>query len=626
MVLTASGCSVFDRTPPPEATVEAFAEGLRDGWVPPETLVRAGDAPRAQLLLTELTDDVGVQAEIPLAGPVVGPSEGAAAGGSTVDANGDATTATARLRWRWSLLAGNWTYDSELPLRLVDGRWRVAWTPTILHPRLDAGRTVEIRAVPPERGPILSADGEPLFRQRLVVTVFVQPRRVTDLDRVARVLERRLDIVPGPLRARVRAADPDELVEVITLRMEDYTPLRATLRPVPGLVFRRGEQLLTADRAFARALLGRVGTPTAEILDEAPDGFAATDVLGVSGLQRTFQRELAGTPGAMVVLTDGEGDDIETLDELPPDPGEALRTTLDVAVQQAADDALAGVAQPSSLVAVRPSTGEVVAVANGPDGGAENLAFVGRYPPGSTFKIVSAAALLDAGLTPDTGVTCPRTATVGGRTFRNAERAALGRTTLRGAVAASCNTTFVQLATELDDGAVADTAAAFGFDARWQPGVRAFTGRVPPPRDVVEHAAGAIGQGRVLASPLTMASVVAAVADGTWRTPVVLPDHSTRAGDPPRLPAGVLDDLHRMLRAVVTDGTGRALTDVPGPPVIAKTGTADYGSGDPPASHAWVVAAQGDVAVAVVVEGGGSGSRVAAPLAARFLRRLADVS
>jgi cell division protein FtsI/penicillin-binding protein 2 len=282
------------------------------------------------------------------------------------------------------------------------------------------------------------------------------------------------------------------------------------------------------------------------------------------------------------------------------------------------------VARPSSLVAVRPSTGEVLAVANGPEGGGENLAFVGRYPPGLTFKIVSAAAFLDAGLTPGTGVTCPRTVTVDGRTFRNAGGAALGRTTLRGAVAASCNTTFVQLAADLDSGAVADAAAAFGFDTSWQPGVRAFTGRVPAPRDAVERAAGAIGQGRVLASPLSMASVVAAVADGTWRTPVVLPDHATRAADRPRLPGGVLDDLRRMLRATVTDGTGRSLSDVPGRPVIGKTGTAEYGTGDPPATHAWVVAAQGDLAVAVIVEDGGSGRRVAAPVAARFLRRVED--
>lgn len=620
MALAACGCGVLDRTPPPEATVEALAEGLRDGRVPPEVLVRPGDAQDAQRLLTGLTDALGVAAEVPLAGPVTRPQDAPTAAATP---SGDGDTATARLRWRWPLLAGNWTYDSDLPLRLVDGRWKVAWTPAILHPRLGDGHTVELRRIAPERGPILSADAEPLFEQRLVVTVYVQPRDVDDLDRVTRVLDRLLGIDPGPLRARVRAADPDHMVEVVTLRMEDYAPLRTTLRPVPGLKFRKGEQLLTPDRAFARALVGRVGTPTAEILAEAPEGFTATDVLGLSGLQRSFQRELSGTPGATIVLTDADGDDLEVLDELPPEPGEALRTTLDVTVQQAADAALAPLSRPSSLVALRPSTGAVLAVANGPDGGGENLAFVGRYPPGSTFKVVTGAALLDAGRTPRTRVTCPRRATVGGRAFRNADHAAGGRTTLRGAMAASCNTAFVQLAGDLDDTALADAAAAFGFEAFWQPGIHAFTGHVPPPRDAAEQAADAIGQGRVLASPLAMASVVAAIADGTWHTPVVLPDHASTAEEVPRLPAEVLADLRGMLRAVVTDGTGRALADAPGGPVIAKTGTAEHGSADPPSSHAWVVAAQGDLAVAVVVEDGGSGGAVAAPVAARFLRRLA---
>jgi cell division protein FtsI/penicillin-binding protein 2 len=119
-----------------------------------------------------------------------------------------------------------------------------------------------------------------------------------------------------------------------------------------------------------------------------------------------------------------------------------------------------------------------------------------------------------------------------------------------------------------------------------------------------------------------MATVAAAVQDGTWRPPILLPDHAQPGEAPPKLDPGVLRTMRAMMRSVVTDGTGRALAAVPGPPVRAKTGTAEFGSADPPRTHAWLVGARGDVAVAVLIEDGGGGGEVAVPVAARFLRSL----
>jgi cell division protein FtsI/penicillin-binding protein 2 len=124
----------------------------------------------------------------------------------------------------------------------------------------------------------------------------------------------------------------------------------------------------------------------------------------------------------------------------------------------------------------------------------------------------------------------------------------------------------------------------------------------------------------VEASPLLMASVAAAVADGTWRQPHLLecPDCTTTP-----LPPAAVASLRQMMRAVVTSGTGTALAAVPGGPVAAKTGTAEYGGGTPPATHAWMIGFQGQLAFAVYVETGVSGGRTAGPIAAAFLRRLA---
>lgn len=610
LLAATTGCALLDRTPDPQPVAEAFVDGLRGARVDGSTLLRPGDHTAADTLVNDLTAELGTA---PVAGVI---------GQVAVDDAADAPRAIAHLRLSWRLATGTWSYDSRLPLRLVDDGWKVDWGPAILHPRLTAGRALRLRTTAPERGPILSAAGEELFAQRPVVHVYVQPRRMRSATQVSRAAHRHLGVGAAPLRDRVASAGPDDLVDVITLRMDDYAPLRTTLQPVPGLVFKRDDLLLTPDRSFARALLGRVGTPTAEVLDEVGPGFDAGDVLGLSGLQRTFQRVLAGTPGVRVVLVDADDEQIDTLHQTSPVAGEALRTTLDTEAQQAADDALAPIDGPSALVAVRASTGEVLAVANGPAGGSTNLALTGRYPAGSTFKVVSGAALLAGGVAPDAAVECPSSAVVGGREFSNAGGFGLGSTTLHRAFARSCNTTFVRLAGRLRDGAVETTAEALGFGGTWDPGTTAFTGQVPGPRDPVERAASAIGQGRVLASPLLMASVAAAVQAGAWHPPVLLPDHASPGDQPPRLDPTVLRRVRRMMREVVTDGTGGALTSVPGGPVRAKTGTAEFGDEVPPRTHAWVVAAQGDVAIAVLVDDGGSGSEAAAPVAARFFSAL----
>src|SRR5207248_5856186 len=109
-------------------------------------------------------------------------------------------------------------------------------------------------------------------------------------------------------------------------------------------------------------------------------------------------------------------------------------------------------------------------------------------------------------------------------------------------------------------------------------------------------------------------------ATGTWHPPTLVQDPPQGAGAaaPATVAAPVVTALHQLMRAVVTSGTGTA-ANVPGPPVYGKTGTAEFGPATPPATHAWFIGFRGDVAFAVLVEGGGVGGRVAGPIAARFL-------
>ncbi|TMQ93071.1 hypothetical protein ETD83_26010 [Actinomadura soli] len=207
------------------------------------------------------------------------------------------------------------------------------------------------------------------------------------------------------------------------------------------------------------------------------------------------------------------------------------------------------------------------------------------------------------------------------RTIRNDEDHALGRTTLRGAFAASCNTTFSRLAVErLGAEKLAASARRFGFGARLAPGVDAADGSFPGPESGAELAEAAIGQGRVQASPLLMASVAAAAADGSWRSPRLLAPKLIREGggaapDPRPVPGA--SALRTMMRAVVTGGTA-AGAGLPGG-TAGKTGTAEIGGGR---SHAWFIGYRDGIAFSVFVEAGGSGPKVAAPLAARFLKAM----
>lgn len=252
-------------------------------------------------------------------------------------------------------------------------------------------------------------------------------------------------------------------------------------------------------------------------------------------------------------------------------------------------------------------------------------AFAGRYAPGSTFKVVTALALLRSGLKPTSAVVCTPTLTVDGREFRNYSdypASFTGRIDLRSAIANSCNTALIANRSRAQPQPLATAAAALGLGPDVDLGTPAYLGSVPRKALGTEHAASMIGQGRILVSPLAMAVVAASIAKGSRINPTVLADKPTKpaAESAEALTGAEAKQLQEMFRAAVTRGSGTFLSDVPGGPVSAKTGTAEYGEGNPPRTHAWMIASQGDLAVAVFVADGESGSRTAGPLLEEFLR------
>jgi cell division protein FtsI/penicillin-binding protein 2 len=512
-------------------------------------------------------------------------------------------------------------------LRLVDDEergWLVGWDAAGLHPDLPPGGTLRVATTWPERAPILGAGDQPLVGPTDDVVIGIEPQRLQDRAAAALALQEQLGVDPAAVDALLDASgvQPDHFVPIVQVRRAEYEAVREVIFPIPGLLFREAAGRGGPAPGFARHTVGRFGEVTAERLEALGPPYAVGDVVGLDGLEARFEEQLAGRPEVAVRAVDAEGAEVAVLATFPGTPPAPVRTTLDPALQQAADAALAGLGVPAALVAVDAAIGEVRAISSTPIGDAFNRAIGGAYPPGSTFKVITAHALLTAGTTAETTVDCPPELVVDGRRFQNFEGGASGAEPFGRAFAESCNTAVIGAAEALPSGALAASAEAFGFGVDYTLGPTTLAGSFGEPASEVELAASAIGQAQVTASPLHMATVAAAVLDGTWRSPVLLPGSEAAAGQVQRpLDPAVAESLRSLMRLVVTDGSGTA-ADVAGLGVIGKSGTAEFGAGDPPPTHAWFIAGAQGLGIAVIVEGGEAGGRVAAPVAGAFLESI----
>jgi cell division protein FtsI/penicillin-binding protein 2 len=517
---------------------------------------------------------------------------------------------------------GRWDLPGTIHLQRSNNHWQVEWTPAAIHPALPAGGHFVTDRTWPARAGVLGAGGAALTGQNSVVSIGLQGSRVKDAGQVTAALTQ-AGADPAKVAAALTAAKarPDQFVAVFSVPEDRYQQVRPALFPIPGVVFQRSAARGALTPDLSAHVVGSVAPVTAEQLKKLGPPYESGDVVGQTGIEGSYERQLAGTPGGTVRIVDGQSRPVATVMNVDSRPGTAVVTTIDPLVERAAERALDGVAQPAALVAIRASTGEVLAAVSRPTTQFDR-ALGGHYPPGSTFKVITAAALLAGGLTPDSPASCPPTVTVGGRSFHNFEGETQPSLPLHRAFAISCNTAFVGLAGQLSPQALVTTAGQFGFGADPQVGLPVFGGRVPAPNDDVEKAATAIGQARVEASPLMMATVAAAVDSGALHQPRLVAGAPDDTSPSQPLLAGVASGLRTMMAEVVASGTGTAAAVPGGLPVYGKTGTAEFGTANPPTTHAWFIGYRGDVAFAVLVEGGGVGGQVAAPLAAKFLRGL----
>jgi cell division protein FtsI/penicillin-binding protein 2 len=532
----------------------------------------------------------------------------------------------AKVRWTatWHLAAApDWTYAATLALKKSGDSWRVVAQPTVVHPRLGTGQHLVLARSLPDRAPITDATGQPIFTPTEVVNVGVDPGKVTDLPTLAATMSAATGVSADEITADVQKGKAGQFVPIITLRRPDFEKIRAQVFDLPGALFPTSTRLLAPTSRFGLGLLGRVGSATAEVIGQSKDSsgrarYAATDQLGLSGLQRAYQTQLTGTPGftVTVVSTDtSTGDQGVQIASVAPKAGTPVQTPIVPALQNAADAAAATQTLPTDIVIVRPGTGEILAVSSNAAADSSH-ALSGQFPPGSSMKTMTATALLSAGkVTPDTQVPCPATTTVDGREFQNENKFDLGTVSLTEAFAQSCNTTFIQQGITLPDPALSQAAASYGVGSDWNLPVGIFSGKVPSDATGTTKAADQIGQGQVVMSPAQMALVAAGIASGKPAAPVEVVGGKPAGATPSGPPAQVLDQLRPMMRQVVLTGTARSLAAVPN--LYGKTGTAEFGSNTPPDAHGWFVGyqtggPQGDIAFAILVEGGHSSSAAVA--------------
>jgi Penicillin binding protein transpeptidase domain/NTF2-like N-terminal transpeptidase domain len=492
-------------------------------------------------------------------------------------------TGTVNYRYTWHLpKKRTWTYDGKLKMARSEGHWQIRWNSTDLHPRLGEHQRLELRADPPKRASVNEVGGTDVLAPGYLYHYTLDASKagaflISSARSVVDAL-RPFDNTLDPQLLAEQASGTGKPVDLITLRVDDNNNVAPAIGTLPGVVITPQAELLPTDYHFAPALISQV--------------------------KKAVIDELDGQAGWRVVSVNHNNVDLAVLNEVEPSPAPSMSISLDRAVQNAAQRAVDNQGRQAMIVVIKPSTGEILAVAQNAAADAIGpLATTGLYPPGSTFKMVTAGAALERDMaSPNTLLGCPGHLDIGQRVIPNYGGFDLGTVPMSRAFASSCNTTFAQLASQMPPRGLTQAANQYGMGLDYQiDGINTVTGSVPPTVDLAERTEDGFGQGRVLTSPFGMAMVAATVAAGKAPVPKLIEGRTTNiTGDTTPISDKMIEGLRPMMRLVVTNGTGKEIAGCG--EVYAKTGEAEFPGG----SHSWFAGYRGDLAFASLIVGGGS--------------------
>lgn len=511
-----------------------------------------------------------------------------------------------------------WTYRSTMHLVRKGNNWKIEWKPSVIYPLLADGSRLAVVTQPQKRALILDTNGKPLVSSVKADTYGVFPGLLRDPKTTLTQFAELTNMDADRLQARVASAPPNDFLPLITIKAGTSPQLATRLLRIKGISPQHGTAV---QPSLAADFIGELGPATAERLQQVGAPYQPGDTIGVSGLQLSFQRQLASTPEVDVVVLDAQGRATPIKSSYSKDtPAPApVTTTLDSATQRRAERALSSLKVPASLVALRPSTGDVLAVANHGTNG-ENLALTGKYAPGMAFGVVSAGLLLKKGQQRDQRLGCPASATVAGQVITNAV-GAKGTNTFEKDLARGCGTTLATLSSSVTGPELGQTATMMGLgrELGLAP-IQVYSGSVPPATSEAVKAQEMVGQGGVTVSPLSMAAIAGAVSTGTWRPPRLIQGTLTGSDSveqpQPQPQAQLLDPTMvtglEALMHLSASATGKG-SGLSGLKVFGISAQADQGNGK---TVSWFVGYSDQVAFALAVEG----KVDAATIAAKFLK------
>lgn len=551
--------------------------------------------------------------------------------------------------------------------------------------------TVRVRA---PRGNIYDRYGNVLVTNRPSFSVYLVPENVSDMEGTVAMLGDVLSMEDGEIRERLKRVRSWREFEPIRIKedvsREEVAVIEAQLYAWTGVQIKVEPRRSYPFGRMAAHILGHVGQISqAELRRRQAEGYRIGDYIGKKGIERVLDGELKGDDGVVKLEVDSLGREIRELARREPVPGRDVTLTIDLGLQQVVDAALEG--KSGAIVIIDPATGDILAAASSPaidpnrfirglsreewlavesDGShpLQNRILQAQYPPGSTFKIVTALAALEGGIVDERSTFyCSGSLKFGDRSYGCWKRGGHGEVNLHKALVQSCDVYFYQLGIKAGIDAVAEMGRRFGLGSASGLGLGGEASGIIPDRAWKKKARGepwypgetlsaAIGQGYNLVTPLQMAVLTATVANGgtLYRPGIVRGVSGGESATAERLAASMvrmlgvkdrnLKAVRNALEGVVHEerGTGRAAA-VKGVRSAGKTGTAQVVRMKKGAEktdedqiplrfrdHAWFVSyapavGRGEFAIAVVVEHGGHGGSASAPLAGEILASLRDM-
>jgi penicillin-binding protein 2 len=536
---------------------------------------------------------------------------------------------------------------------------------------------IRVRPVAAPRGILFDRHGVPLVDNRPAFTLSLLPRELDREPERRRVALGRVSALLGipyrELEDSVARVSPDSFLPVRVRRgltLDDVAKIEEWKIELPGVIVEVEPQRTYPTSCFAAHLLGYVREANEDQLKQGR--YRRGDMVGQTGLERLLDEYLRGRDGGQSIEVDALSRPVRLVQQTEPHPGAQVITTIDRRVQEAAEQALDGLA--GAIVVMDPRNGDVLAMASAPAYPIDrftgtidrdawlavvrdpshpmlNRALQTQYAPGSVFKIVVAAAGLQEGtLTPMDRVHCNGQFHLGGWTFKDWKEGGHGGVDLHRAIAQSCNIFFYQAGLKVGGASITKYAKAFGFGSLTGVDLQSEKpGLLPQPKikrgkqiwQAGETVNMSIGQGVLLVTPIQVARFMAAVANGgvLWKPRLIQrverADQGTVYSDPGQVMGNVELSpvvwafLKESLWSVVNAGGTGAGARIPGLDVAGKTGTAQTIANSKASrgeDHAWFAAfapaKAPEVVVVVLVERGGKGGQVAAPIAKKILNAI----